>query len=83
MYLNANHFLNYNKDEKGSLVINEAQAAIVCRVFDEFMNGLNPEVIAVELNSEGVPGCMDEPKWAVSIIMHILENEKYKGDAHL
>ena len=83
MHLNANHFLGYDKDEKGNLVINEAQAAIVRRVFDEFMNGLNPEVIAAELNGEGVPGCMGEPKWAVSTIMHILENEKYKGDALL
>lgn len=74
MHLNANHFLGYDKDEKGNLVINEAQAAIVRRVFDEFMNGLNPEVIAAELNSEGVPGCMGEPKWAVSTIQHILEN---------
>lgn len=47
------------------------------------MNGLNPEVIAAELNGEGVPGCMGEPKWAVSTIMHILQNEKYKGDALL
>lgn len=83
MHLNANHFLGYDKDGKGNLVINEAQAAIVRRVFDEFMNGLNPEAIAAELNSEGVPGCMGEPKWAVSTIMHILENEKYKGDALL
>ena len=83
MHLNANHFLGYDKDEKGNLVINEAQAAIVRRVFDEFMNGLNPEVNAAELNGEGVPGCMGEPKWAVSTIMHILENEKYKGDALL
>ena len=43
MHLNANHFLGYDKDEKGNLVINEAQAAIVRRVFDEFMNGPNPE----------------------------------------
>lgn len=83
MHLNANHFLGYDKDADGNLVINEAQAAIVRRVFDEFMNGLNPETIAAGLNDEGVPGCMGEPKWAVSTICHILENEKYKGDALL
>ena len=83
MHLNANHFLGYDKDEKGNLVINEAQAAIVRRIYREFMNGLNPETIAARLTDEGVPGCMGEPKWAVSTIMHILENEKYKGDALL
>lgn len=41
---------------KGNLVINEGQAAIVRRVFDEFMNGLNPEAIASALNSEGGAG---------------------------
>ncbi len=83
MHLNANHFLGYDKDDKGNLVINEAQAAIVRRIYREFMNGLNPETIAARLTDEGVPGCMGEPKWAVSTIMHILENEKYKGDALL
>ncbi len=58
MHLNANHFHGYDKDDKGNLVINEGQAAIV----DEFMNELNPEVIAAELNGEGVQGCMGEPK---------------------
>ena len=83
MHLNANHFLGYDKDDKGNLVINEAQAAIVRRIYREFMNRLNPETIAARLTDEGVPGCMGEPKWAVSTIMHILENEKYKGDALL
>ena len=83
MHLNANHFLGYDKDDKGNLVINEAQAAIVRRIYREFMNGLNPEVIAARLTDEGVPGCMGEPKWAVSTIMNILQNEKYKGDALL
>lgn len=80
MHLNANHFLGYDKDADENLVINEEQAEIVRMVFDEFMNGLNPETIAARLNDEGVPGCMGEPKWAVSTIKHILENEKYKGD---
>ncbi len=53
MYLNANHFFGYDKDGKGNLVINEGQAAIVRRVFDEFMNGLNPEAIAAALNGGG------------------------------
>ena len=66
MHLNANHFFGYDKDDKGNLVINEAQAAIVRRIYREFMNGLNPETIAARLTDEGVPGCMGELKWAVS-----------------
>ena len=40
MHLNANQFLGYDKETDANLVINEVQAAIVRRVFDEFMNGM-------------------------------------------
>lgn len=84
LHLNANRFLGYDKDEKGHLVINEEQAAIVRRIFDEFLNqGLNPDAIARRLREEGIPGCLGECRWQVSTIQGILQNEKYMGDALL
>lgn len=83
LHLNANRFMGYDKNEKGHLVINPKQAVIVKRVFDEFMGGLNPDVIASRLQREGVPGCMGEPKWHTSTIQGMLRNEKYMGDALL
>lgn len=81
IHLNANRFLGYDKDKEGKLVINEEQAAIVRRVFYEFIwDGLNPDAIARRLQNEGVPGCMGEPRWAVSTIQAMLTNEKYMGD---
>ena len=62
LHLNTNRFLGYDKDEKGNLVINEEQAAIVRRIYTEFMNGINPDVISRRLRDEGVPGCMGEAK---------------------
>lgn len=83
LHLNANRFLGYDKDEDGRLVINKAQATIVRRVYTEFMDGVNPDVIARRLCEESVPGVMGEPKWVTSTIMGILQNEKYTGDALL
>lgn len=83
LHLNANRFMGYDKDADGHLVINPEQAKIVKRIFDEFMGGMNPDVIARRLNEEGVPGCMGEPKWHTSTIQGMLRNEKYMGDSLL
>lgn len=82
-HLNTNRFLGYDKDAKGNLIINEEQAVIVRRVFKEFMDGVNPDVISKRLNDENVPGCMGEARWSCSTIWGILSNEKYMGDAIL
>jgi site-specific DNA recombinase len=83
LHLNANRFLGYDKDEKGQLIINKEQAAIVRRIYSEYMNGLSPDVIARQLQDERVPGVMGEPKWVCATIQGILQNEKYTGDALL
>lgn len=43
--------MGYDKDDKGNLVINKKQAAVVIRIFSEYLNGRNPEIIARSLNS--------------------------------
>lgn len=83
LHLNTNRFLGYDKDEEGNLVINEKQAEIVRRIYTEFMDGINPDVIAKRLNEEGIAGCMGEPRWTCGTVWGILENEKYSGDCDL
>lgn len=83
LHLNTNRFMGYDKDKNGNLVINKKQAAIVKRIFNEYINGSNPDVIAKRLNEEEIKGCLGEPKWQVSTIMGMLQNEKYKGEALL
>src|SRR5512144_2751005 len=41
---------------RGERTINEAQAAIVRRIFVEYAAGASPRAIAKTLNAEGVPG---------------------------
>lgn len=83
LHLNANRFYGYDKDEGGKLVINPEQAKIVRWIFESYMDGVSPDVLARKLNEEGVPGCMGEAKWATSTIIGILQNEKHMGDAIL
>ena len=83
LHLNANRFYGYDKDEHGKLVINPDQARIVRWIYQSYMDGVSPDVLARKLNEAGVPGCMGEPKWATSTIMGILQNEKHMGDAVL
>lgn len=83
LHLNADRFLGYDKDEDGELIINPEQAVTVKRIFTEFMDGINPDVIAKRLNDEGIPGCMGKPRWTCGTIFGILQNEKYMGDACL
>ncbi len=43
-------------EDKGLRVINETEAAIVRRIFSDYIAGKSPQKIASELNREGVPG---------------------------
>lgn len=83
LHLNANRFYGYDKDENGRLVINKEQAKVVKWIFESFLDGISPDILARTLNEKGVPGCMGEPKWVVGTIEMILQNEKHMGDAIL
>lgn len=73
-------FLGYDKDENGNLVINEAQAAIVRRIYREFLAGFGSYQIAKRLTAEKVPMAYGGKAWCPSHIRKVLTNEKMKGD---
>ena len=69
----------------GERVINTAEAAVVQRIFTEYMKGKSPRKIAGELNKEGVPG-PNGKLWGASTIYGnrkrgtgIVNNELYIG----
>ena len=67
----------------GVLIVNEPGAQIVRDIFRKFVNdGKGAHTIARELNEAGVPAARGGP-WRSSVILRILRNEKYKGDALL
>lgn len=82
LMINTNRFLGYDKDEYGDLVINQKEAEIVKRIFNDYLSGKGACAIAKELNKDKVP-TVAGGRWDKSTILNILKNEKYKGDALL
>ncbi|NFM45364.1 resolvase [Clostridium botulinum] len=81
--MNHKKFLGYDKDLEGNLIIDEKQAKIVRRIYKDYLDGKGTNIIAKELEEEGVKGWSGKAKWYESTIRRILTNEKYKGDALL
>ncbi|NTW70690.1 MAG: recombinase family protein [Eubacteriaceae bacterium] len=82
LMINTTGFLGYDKDNEGNLVINEDQAVIVRRIFQDYLSGIGVHKIAKELNDTSVP-TMRGGRWHKTTVLTILKNEKYKGDALL
>jgi DNA invertase Pin-like site-specific DNA recombinase len=76
-------FLGYRKGADGQPEIVPEEAAIVRRIYNEFLMGLTPQQIADSLTGLGVPTPMGKPVWMASTATAILRNEKYTGDALL
>jgi site-specific DNA recombinase len=81
--LNHTKFLGYDKDENGELIINEEQAKIVRRIYDDYLDGKGTNRIARDLEKEKVPKWDGSYRWYESSVRKMLTNEKYKGEALL
>ena len=79
----TDRFYGYDKDEEGNLIINPEQAEVVKWMFESFITGMNPDIIARTLNEKGIPGAMGKPAWKVSTVKQVLKNEKHMGDVYL
>jgi site-specific DNA recombinase len=64
-------------------VVNDAEAPIVRRIYDEYLTGRGHKQIAHRLNAEGVPapaaGRRGSGSWAPGAIRTILLNPRYRG----
>ena len=81
--INHTKFMGYDKDEEGTLIINEKQAQIVRRIYKEYLDGKGTNRIARELEKDKVKNWKGKTKWYESTVRSMLQNEKYKGDALL
>jgi site-specific DNA recombinase len=81
--VNHNRFLGYTKDEYGKLIIVPYEAAIVKRIYAEYMDGASFIQIKRSLEADGILNGAGNAKWHESNIRQILTNEKYIGDALL
>ena len=78
-------FLGYDHGPKKDdpPVVNQEQAAIVRRIYRDFMAGKTVGAISRELTVDGIPSPSGKPKWSASTVNSILQNEKYRGSALL
>ncbi|MEK5505692.1 recombinase family protein [Paenibacillus sp. FSL P4-0113] len=79
VFCNTNRFLGYDKDEQGELVINEKEAEIVRRIYEEYLDGKSYQAIARGLMRDHIKTAAGGSRWWDSSITLILTNEKYYG----
>ncbi len=81
--VNHNRFLGYTKNEEGDLIVDKEQAAVVQRIYYEFLDGATYREIKAGLEADGILNGAGNRTWTISNIHQILSNEKYIGDALL
>lgn len=81
--VNHNKFMGFTKNEEGELIIVPEEAEIVKKIFRLYLEGNSTYGIAKILETECVKTVTGNTKWAGSVILKMLKNEKYMGDALL
>ena len=81
--VNHNKFMGYTKNENGELVIVPEEAEIVKLVFWLYLEGYSTAKIGSYLEEHQIKTATGQEKWYDSVIMKMLKNEKYMGDALL
>lgn len=67
---------------ENKIVIEESEAEVVRRVFEEYRTGKTLPMIAAGLNDEGIPSPRGK-KWTESTLLGMLRSERYVGDTVL
>jgi len=73
------YFLGYETDEYGNMVINEEEAEIVKRIFNDFLSGKGTPTIAKELSKEKIKTARGNTNWTSNAVYKIIKQEKYYG----
>lgn len=79
VHCNTTRFLGYDKDKEGELIINEAEAELVRRIYEEYLEGKSYQRIANGLMNDEIKTVTGNVKWWDSTITTMLTNEKYYG----
>lgn len=63
--------------------IEETEVEIVRRIFREYIAGTTVTQICRGLEADGIPTKLGKTRWRTNVILSILSNEKYTGNAIL
>lgn len=83
VHYNFNNFLGYRKGEDGEPEIDEEEAPTVRRIFARYLMGQSVGQICRDLTADGCKTARGGTQWSDHTVRHILQNEKYMGDAIL
>lgn len=83
MQVNFGRFLGYARGEDGQAVIVPEEAAVVKRIFREYLEGASLQEICKGLEADGILTGAHKEKWRPETVHKMLRNEKYMGDALL
>ena len=75
--------MGYTKNENGDLVIVAKEAEIVWLVFRLYLEGYSAGKIAKYLEEQKIKTAIGLEKWHDTVVLKMLRNEKYMGDALL
>lgn len=78
--LYARKCYGFSHDQSGDLSINQSEAAVVCDIFDMYLQGKSILGIQRELESRGIKSPTGKDNWCERTIDTMLSNEKYAGD---
>mgnify|MGYP000273060384 FL=1 len=81
--VNHNKFMGYTKNENGDLVIVPKEAEIVRLVFRLYLEGYSTGKITKYLEEQKIKTATGLEKWHDTVVLKMLRNEKYMGDALL
>ena len=76
-------FLGYKKGADGKPEIVPEEANIITRIYTEYLAGKSLNDIAKSLITDGIYTPTGKTQWTSKVVLSILSNEKYKGDALL
>ncbi|MGF7186609.1 hypothetical protein GGQ84_002733 [Desulfitispora alkaliphila] len=79
VHMPTTYFLGYDTDKDGNIVIDEEQAAVVRRIFKEFLEGKGTPTIAKGLMKDSILTARGNKKWTGDGVYKILKQEKYQG----
>ena len=81
--LNTGMVLGYKKNKDGGYVIAEDEAAVVRRIFREYIAGIPVPQICHGLEADGIKTKRGSAQWHTNAVLGIIKNEKYTGNAIL
>ena len=83
VHYNFSNFLGYRRGEDGEPEIDEEEAPTVRRIFARYLMGQSVGQICRDLTADGCKTARGGTQWSDHTVRHILQNEKYMGDAIL